>query len=621
MIGGTKKLIHLLRDVRSEVGLVLAMVAFLLPACAEHGPDLGMAAPPDNAGTSSIRPFERFAPPEDHMPAEVLATTPPARSASPEDWLEDVTESSGIRFTYHTGLESRQYAMVEELGGGVALFDFDNDGDLDVYLTGGGAVAKDQVPQGHPDALFRNDGGLRFTEVTHNVGLDQAADYSHGVTVGDFDRDGWIDLFVTAYGRSRLYRNVEGRTFVDQTADVGLDIDGWYTSATFLDFNNDGWLDLYVCGYVAWKPGMTNYYGDPKLRIREASMPSDVAGVPDLLFRGSSTGRFTNVSTEAGIIQNGRGLGVVAADLNADGWVDLYVANDVGPNHLYWGGPQLPFQEAALFAGVMGSEHGIPESSMGVDTGDYNGDGLLDLFVTNYEREDNSLYRNEGGGLFTHRSVSAGLAGGCRPYVGFATEFIDLDMDGWLDLYVLNGHVLYHARQSPYRQPAVIFRNLRGERFVDVSDRAAPYFAVTHVGRGAAHGDLDNDGDLDLIIVHQNEPVTVLCNRLTPENWLCLALEGVASNRDAIGAVMTSQWEERTLTRVIRGGGSYLSCSDRRVLVPCSSDLQSVDILWPSGRRDRFSGLQPGRRHNLREGAGDSLAQPESRPAPRRNGN
>ncbi len=602
---------------RNRIERCLLVTVLMLSGCGKQTSDSQTGLPHANPGNDSFVSRDRNASPsDDRMPAEVLETTRKARSAAPDDWLEDFTEASGIQFTYRTGLESRQYAMVEELGGGVALFDYDRDGDLDVYLTGGGIIAPGQIPQGLPGALFRNDGDLRFTDVTKLVGLDQPGDYSHAVTVGDYDRDGWPDLFVTAYGRSRLFQNLEGRTFRDQTTDAGLDLDGWYTSATFFDFDNDGWLDLYVCGYVAWKPGMINFVGDPKLEVREVTVPADVPAIPDLLFRGSESGRFTNVSTAAGIRRDGKGLGVVAADLNADGWIDLYVANDIGPNHLYLGAPELPFREVGFAAGVFGSEFGISESSMGIDAGDYDGDGRLDLFVTNYEREDNSLYRNEGGGLFTHRSVAAGLAGSCRPYVGFATEFLDLDMDGWLDLYVLNGHVLYHDRQSSYRQPALAYRNHQGVRYADISTRAAPYFAVTHVGRGAAHGDLDNDGDLDLILVHQNEPVTILRNRRAPDNWLCLALEGVVSNRDAIGAVVTSHWEGRSLTRVIRGGGSYLSCSDRRILVPCSSDSQTVEVVWPAGRRERFSGLRPGQRHDLRELNGDTLTSAESESAP-----
>ncbi len=550
------------------------------------------------------------------MPAEVFATTPAARAASPDDWLEDVTESSGLKFTYRSGVESRQYAMVEELGGGVALFDYDNDGDLDAYFTGGGEIGENQQPKGRAGALFRNDGGLRFTDVTQAVGLDQSGDYSHGVTVGDYDRDGWQDLFITAYGRSQLFRNVDGQSFVDRTDAAGLVVDGWHASATFLDFDRDGWLDLYLCGYTLWKPGSRYLLGGDKHGVEELRMPIDVPGAPDLLFRGSPDGTFTNVTVEAGIRPDGRGLGVVAADFNSDGWIDLYVANDIDPNHLYWGGPTLPFREGAVSAGIQGSEYGQPESSMGIDAADYDGDGRLDLFVTNYEREDNALYRNEGGGAFTHRTAPAGLAGCCRPYVGFATEFLDLDLDGWLDLYLLNGHVVYHVRKSPYRQPAFVYRNQAGERFEDVSDQTAAYFSVTHVGRGGAYGDLDNDGDLDLVFTHQNEPVTVLRNRRTADNWLCVSLEGVVSNRDAIGAVVTSAWEGRTLTRVIRGGGSYLSCSDRRVLVPCSSELQSMEILWPNGLRERYSGLRPRQTHRLREGSGVPWESSDSEAVP-----
>jgi hypothetical protein len=594
---------------RRSFGLCLASGLCFLASCADTTTDI---ASNPVAAVGDIRANSTDTAPRSHdeLPDEVLATTIPARAPSPADWFEDITESSGIHFTYRNGLESRQYAMVEEVGGGVALFDYDNDGDLDVYVTGGGDIAAGQVARGRPGALFRNDGNFQFTDLTREVGLNESVDYSHGVTVGDYDRDGWTDLFITTYGRSRLFRNINGTNFVDQTAAAGLDIRGWHTSATFLDFDNDGWLDLYVCGYVDWQPGHVHHVGSLNSPIIDVSMPHEIDAAPDFLFRGSPSGRFTDVSEAAGIGRDGRGLGVVVADLNADGWIDLYVANDVDENHLYLGGPQLPFKESAVSAGVAGSEFGVPESSMGVDAGDYDGDGRLDLFVTNYEGQNNSLYRNEGAGQFTHRSVPAGLAGRSPTNVGFATEFVDFDMDGWLDIYIVNGHVVYRARQGPYRQPAFVNRNLSGKRFEDVSDRAAPYFSVTHVGRGAAYGDLDNDGAPDLILVHQNEPVTVLRNRRTPNHWLSLLLEGVASNREAIGAVVTSQWEGRPLTRVIRGGGSYLSCSDRRVLIPCTPEFQTVEIVWPGGRRERFSGLQPCRGHRLREGTG-SLPAPD----------
>lgn len=595
-------------------GLCLVVIVLVIVGCGRQ---------PSNSQTelsittsqngSNVSPDRALQASVDTMPTEVLETTGKSRSALPDDWMEDITELSGIQFTYRTGLESRQYAMVEELGGGVALFDFDRDGDLDVFFAGGGVIASGQIPQGLPGSLFRNDGNMHFTDVTKQVGLDQPGDYSHGVTVGDYDRDGWEDIFVACYGRSRLFRNLEGRAFRDQTEEAGLGLDGWYPSAAFLDFNNDGWLDLFVCGYVAWRPGEVSFYGDPKLGLREVAVPAAVPAIPSLLFRGGESGKFTNVSQAAGFRQDGKALGVVAADLNQDGWIDLYVANDIGPNHLYLGAKELPFREVGFAAGVFGSEFGIAESSMGIDAGDFDGDGLLDLFVTNFEREDNSLYRNEGAGLFTHRTVAAGLAGRCRSYVGFGTEFLDLDMDGWLDLYIVNGHVLYHDRQSPYRQPALAYQNHQGIRYADISSQVAPYFNVTHVGRGAAHGDLDNDGDLDLVVVHQNEPATILRNRRAPSNWLCLALEGTVSNREAIGAIVKTRWEERDLTRVIRGGGGYLSCSDRRILVPCSSALQKVDVSWPSGSRERFTGIAPGQRRVLREGTGDLSASVESR--------
>jgi hypothetical protein len=452
--------------------------------------------------------------------------------------------------------------------------------------------------------LFRNDGDWRFVNVTKQSGLDGDIDYSHGCAVGDFNRDGFPDLFVTCYGRSRLYQNDGGHRFEDITEKSGLVVDSWSTAAAWFDYNGDGWLDLYVGGYLDWKLDPNEVCLNLVHKRRDICIPQRYPPSRERLFRNAGGSTFVDVTKEAEMLDHSICLGAVAADYNRDGRTDVYVANDVMRNYLYLGGERGHLRETAALSGTAFNEYGAPEGSMGVDSADFDGDGDLDLFVTNYEMEDNSLYRNEGNEYFSHATVQAGLAGACKPMVGFGTGFADFDSDGWLDLFVINGHVMYETGLTPYQQPSFIFRNTGGV-FEDASQKAAPYFTTDHVGRGAAVGDLDNDGAVDLVIVHQNQPVTVLRNRLRPQHWLRLQLTGVKSDTDAIGATVTLRRGDQELMRVVRGGGGYLSHFDSRLLFPLTSDAPAtVVVTWPGGQREKFAGLAPNRTHTIVEGAG-----------------
>ncbi len=530
------------------------------------------------------------------------------REPEPEDWFEEVTEQLGIDFTYRDGQEAGFYQLLENLGGGVAIFDYDQDGKMDLFFTGGGRLTGPPIQvHGRPSVLYRNEGDGRFRDVTEEAGVAGGDLYTHGVTVGDFDRDGWPDLFVAGFQGAQLLRNNQQGGFEDVTEQAGLHIDRWAVTGAWVDINNNGWLDLYVITYCDWEPDHRRRCLNDQ-QFRDICGPSLFPGARDYLFRNRGDGTFEDITDQAGLEPRARALGVVVADFDRSGWMDIYVANDVQDNHLYRCGPDLPLESVGLMAGIAYSEDGEREGSMGVDIGDFDGDGQIDLFYTNYANQDNSLRRNVGQpgepGFLGVSSVT-GKFGVSRPWVGFGTAFADFNSNGWLDLFVANGHVAYERLDSPYYQPAQMFRNEGGQRFVEVSEEVAPYFTVPHVGRGAAIGDLFNDGGMDLVIVHQNDPVVVLRNRQPPEHWVRVLLRGVDSNPDGIGAEVSAEFGERRLHFWVRGGGGYLSYFDPRIVFPAVDD-QPVDVTvtWPLGRTEVFPGLTQGQTHELVEGMG-----------------
>lgn len=528
-------------------------------------------------------------------------------SASPADWFDSI---KAIDFAYRSGRESGQYSILESVGGGVAMIDFDNDGDLDLVFAGGGTITSTSVT-GHRLAAFRNDGNWQFVDVTQEVGLHVPLDYSHGVTVCDFNRDGWPDLFVTTYGQSKLFRNDQG-LFRDVTQECGLDFAGWSTGAVWFDANQDSWPDLFVIGYVQWKPGSPPCIN----KVQDVCPPQRYPAAKDRLFINQGGLRFTERTDGAGIVSGGKGLGVVASDFNGDGFVDLYVANDVVENHLYYGKGDGTFQEVGNLAGVAVNAFGAPEGSMGVDFGDVDGDGRGDLWVTNFQFEDNSLYRNLDGKLFKHSTIAFGLGGTNRTNVGFGTGFVDFDLDGWLDLFVVNGHVSYHD-DHPLRQKGTVYRNVPhadspsraspGRRFRDIADQSGEWFSKAHVGRGAAWGDLNGDGAQDLVIVCQDEPVALLANRNQPKHWIGLRLVGTQCDPSAVGSSVEINYQGQMLTRWATSGSGYLSHSDATIHFPVESQLSdvSVSVKWIGGTTETFRGLTPNRVHNIVQGQGN----------------
>lgn len=537
-------------------------------------------------------------------------------------WFEDFTEQSGIRFQYDSGRDGRQFTILESVGGGVALLDFDLDGDLDLFFPGGGTISAGEplAIKGKPSFLFRNDGKARFTDVSELVAAPPVTFYSHGTSAADFDRDGDPDVLITGFRHCALLRNEAGKRFSDITQESGLSLSDWSTAAAWADINRDGWPDLFVVNYVNWDPQTDESCGDPARKIRDVCPPSKYLPARQQIFLNKRNGTFAEVTSALEGSAKGKGMGIVATDLNADGFLDFYVANDETANQLYLGGPDFPLKEVGVLSATAGNEFGIPEGSMGVDAGDFDGDGLPDLWVVNFQLEDNSLYRNQGNNLFVHATVAAGLGGATRPQVKFGTGFADFDLDGWLDLFVINGHVLYETGLSSYLQQPFLFRNEgdeNGRRFRDITrEHGGAWFQGTYAGRGAAVGDLDNDGDLDLVVVRQDEPASILLNRLQPANWLRLELRGTSSEPAAAGAVITYRYQNRSIVRHVRAGAGYLSQFDQRILLPVddpaykgSTDGNAMQleviVQWLTGKRERFQNLRPRQTNLIQEGRGD----------------
>jgi hypothetical protein len=538
-----------------------------------------------------------------------------AANANAPGYFANVTERAGIKFIYKNGEEAGHFAILESLGGGVGVIDYDRDGKLDLFFPGGGYFTPDKQLRGHPCALFRNEGDWKFREVTKEAGLDKIDFYTHGAAVSDYDNDGWPDLLVTGYGRLALFHNEKGR-FADVTVAAGFPIEEawhWSTSAAFADLNADGFADLYVTHYVNWS--LTKNHpkcDDTTGRAQDVCSPKRFDGLPDQLFLNNGKGGFVDVSKEA-VEENGalrplkasKGLGVVIVDVNRDGRPDIYVANDTVDNFLYVNQGQMKFREMGMQMGVARDEHNTPNGSMGVGAADYDGTGNFSLFVTNYQHEAHQLYRNTGTGMFGYASSRARIQAIGLIYVAFGTGFFDYDHDGAEDIFILNGHVVRHPPPpGTLKQRPVLLRNLRqpGQKpfevqFDDVTGKGGPFFFKYHLGRGLAFADLDNDGKVDVIACRMNEPMVLLRNETKSDNtWLGIELEG-KQYKDAVNALLSleievevnGQKQTQVLNRQILGGGSYLSASDHRVVFGLNSALKAkpkaLTIQWPSATK------------------------------------
>jgi tetratricopeptide (TPR) repeat protein len=517
----------------------------------------------------------------------------------------DDAERAGLRFTFDNGVEELHH-IPETMSGGLAVLDYDGDGWLDVYAVQGGPFPPRPEAPNTGDRLFRNKGDGTFVDVTERSRIAALPrGYGHGVTVGDFDNDGHPDLFITRWRSYALFRNKGDGTFEDFTKQAGLDGDrDWPTSAAFADLDGDGDLDLYVCHYLAWDSDHPHPCWDNERRIYVFCGPPNFPSMSDHLFRNDN-GRFVDVSAEAGILdKTGQGLGVVAGDLDGDGRVDLFVANDQSAKFLFLNRGGLRFEEVGHLAGVASNNDGVYTASMGVACGDLNGDGLPDLGVTNFYNEYTALYQNLGDGVFSDHTAELGVALPSRYRLGFGMAFLDFNNDGRLDLVTANGHVDDHRTDVPQRMPAQLFAGTGGKgKLIDVTDRAGPPFRMPLLGRGLASGDLDNDGRVDFIILSQNQLLTYFHNQTDGGHWLTLRLEGRASNRDAVGTAVVVRASGRRFFGWRMGGGSYQSASDPRLHFGLGDidRVESVDVTWPTGKTERFRNLAVDRGYLLRE--------------------
>ena len=555
------------------------------------------------------------------------AVRPPAAAAAPlpdGDWFTDEAASAGLHYEHVNGM-SGEYRFAEMMGPGAAVLDFDNDGDLDLYLPQGHRLGpgarRDDGDARLKDRLYRNDLAvhadgsrtLRFTDVTESSGLDVRS-YGMGVATGDFDNDGRVDLFLTQLGPERLFRNTGDGTFAEAPGAGGASDPGWSLSATVLDYDRDGWLDLYVGHYVDHDAeGNAACYAPTG--ERDYCGPQQYLPVPDRLYRNLGGGRFADRTAEAQVAtEYGPALGVVASDVDGDGWTDIYVANDGQENQLWVNRRDGTFRNDALLAGVALNDAGRAEAGMGVDAGDFDNDGDEDLFVTHLVTQTNTLYVNTGAGLFEDRSAASGLGAPSLPYTGFGAVWFDFDNDGWLDVLAVNGAVntiraLAQAEDPhPLHQRNQLFRNLGNGRFEDVSGRAGAVFQLSEVSRGAAVGDLDNDGDLDLFVTNNNGRARLLINHVGNRNrWLGLRLVGGDPARDMLGArVGIFRRDGPPLWRRSRTDGSYASGRDPRVLVGLGDARMAprLRVVWPSGRTEEWTGVTADQWLTLREGTG-----------------
>jgi hypothetical protein len=568
-----------------------------------------------------------------HSGANPVIAAPP--------YFTDVTAEAQLEFVHSNGMTGERY-YPEIMGSGVALFDYDADGDLDLYLVQGYRLesGRDHLNAVHPDPagdrLFRNDLELsdtghhrpRFTDVTKESGI-VALGYGMGVAAGDFDNDGWVDLYVTNFGPNQLFRNMgkdrDGKVrFADVTEAAGTTETRWSVSASFVDYDHDGWLDLYVGNYLNFNLANHKPCQSGDGRWEEYCGPVSYVGEPDALFHNNgpdSSGQvsFSDVSGASGIGGHpAASLGAVAADFNRDGWIDLYVANDQDRNHLWINQGDGRFTDDALLAGCAVNGEGVKEASMGVSAADFDLDGDEDLFLTHLEGQTNTLFVNDGSGLFEDATPGSGLGRPSFSNTSFGTGFIDFDNDGYLDLLIVNGTVKALESQVlaedpfPYKQPNQLFRNTGRGFFEFVTERAGDAFQVSQSSRGAAFGDIDNDGDIDFVVSSDQGRARVLLNTADAKSrWIGLKLLGSGSKRDMLGARASILREDgAVLWRRVATDGSYASANDPRLIFGLGSGNQEgvrARVVWPSGSMEEWDNLPVGRYNTLREGEGETI--------------
>ena len=546
--------------------------------------------------------------------------------------FEEIAAASGVDFTYRNGEEAGNYAIIESLGGGVALFDFDNDGLLDIFVVGGGHFDGTKV-LGYPCKLYRNLGNFKFEDISRPVGLEDALQYSHGASAFDYDNDGWKDLLISGYNRLVLLHNEPdgkgGRKFVDVTAKSGLNSDTlWSTSTAWGDLNGDGFAEIYVCHYGNWGFEGTGPDGKPYRhpadckydgKTRDVCQPSKFTPLPHSLFQSNGDSTFTDISAKAvmkGPLRNdGRGIGAVLVDVNRDARPDIYAANDTDDNFLYrnrgakfGAGAEVTLEEVGLIAGAALDDRGAANGSMGLGISDFDHTGRASILVTNYESELPALYQNRTVDTdrirFSFATQPCGLGVLNGAFVSWGTGFADFDLNGWEDLYIVNGHAIRHPHKADRKQkPALLFNE--GGKFKVHTPKAGKFFTEVHNARGSAVGDLDNDGRPDLVVVRHNEPVAILRN-ITPiagKHWVGLSLRG-KGNRDLVGSRVEIETALGKQTKFVKGGSSYASTDDSRLLFGLGEDekILKATVYWSHGGSQSISGLGIDRYFDVTEG-------------------
>lgn len=538
---------------------------------------------------------------------------PPQPAPSPEPapttvQFRDRASEWGVRFEYQNGEQSGRYTILETLGGGVGILDYDRDGQLDLWGVGGGRFRADGMPLGLPSELFRQSGG-QFVPIGRAAGMQVPAHYQHGVAASDFDQDGFVDALITGFGGVHLWRNLGDGTFEDATPSTGLTSDrSWSSSAAWGDFNRDGHLDLYITHYVNWSP-----QNDPPCyshgELREVCSPLVFDGLTDAVFESDGAGHFQDRTKEVGLVEGGKGMSALVADLDLDGDVDLYVGNDTSSNFLYEN-QDGHLTERGLLSGVSLGPSGAAFGSMGTDLGDFDLDGRPDLWVANFEDETFALYKNLGGLQFEYVSDQTHVSRIGQAYVGWGVVFGDWNLDGDEDVFVSNGHVVRNVHKAPIKQLPLLMDNLAGREFHNVAEKSGAYFRTAHPGRGAAAGDLDRDGDLDLVVSHINQPLAVLENQgAAGTRSLTVELIGTRSARCPIGAWANLVTTQGSQIRQWRGGGSFASTSDTRFVygIPASQNAVRLEVNWPSGLKEVIPVTASNRRIQIVEGAGRAL--------------
>jgi len=522
----------------------------------------------------------------------------------------DAASESGVHFTHENGASPEKY-LPETMSGGVVLFDYDNDGWLDILFVNGGSFTDKERASLARHRLFHNKGDGTFIDATEQAGLATSG-YGMGACSADYDNDGWPDLYITSVGGDRLYRNTGANTFVDVTARAGIHSDRWSASCAFADIDNDGDVDLYVTRYVDFTPEKNKYCPLPGIE-RSYCHPNEYASLTDILLRNNGNGTFTDISKESGILQRppGNGLGAVFADYDNDGWADIYVSNDSTPNFLFHNKGRGVFEEVGFRAGVAMGHDGKPLAGMGVDAGDIDGNGLLDLFVANLAQETHTLYRNLGNLLFADDTFSSGIGAATLPFTGFGTALVDYDNDADLDIVVANGHTLDNialARDDiPYEQLNLLLQNNGAGKFKNVAPRAGSGFAIKKVSRGLAAGDIDNDGDIDLVISNLGQTADLLRNDGgNHANALLVRTIGTRSNRDGIGTRLRLTVNGKVQITEVKAGSSYLGQNDLRAHFGLghAREADLLEIRWPSGNIEVFENIKANQILTVEEGKG-----------------